>query len=247
MTLFRVDVVRQLRDVGNIIFVLVMPTLMFVIFGAAQSYGSEPAWNANVSFYIMVSMACYGAALSAVNIAATAALEQMQGWGRQLGLTPASGGTLVATKVMVALTFTACAVGLVFVTGVVSGARADSVWVWVWSYVVILAGSSLFALMGFAIAVNFRSDSASGLASGAIVLLSFLGNVFTPLSGTMLMIAKFTPLYGFVSLARWPQLEGHILDGGRDSLWVIVANVCGWALVCAAFAVVGARRGRRRQ
>lgn len=31
MTLFRVDVVRQLRDVGNIIFVLVMPTLMFVI------------------------------------------------------------------------------------------------------------------------------------------------------------------------------------------------------------------------
>ncbi|WP_029067915.1 ABC transporter permease [Jonesia quinghaiensis] len=246
-TFFRIDLMRQLRDYGNLIFVLIMPTTMYIIFGATQSFGDDPAGNANVSFYIMASMAAYGGALSAASIAGTAAIEQMQGWGRQLGLTPASGRRIVATKVAVALTITALAITFVFVTGALTGARADSPSVWVFTFLLILGGSSIFALLGYAIAVTFKSDSATGIASGAIVLLSFLGNVFTPLSGTMLTIAKFTPLYGYVSLARWPQLEGVVLNEGSDELWLILANITVWIALFAALAVLGTRRGRQRR
>lgn len=246
-TFYRIDLMRQLRDYGNLIFVLIMPTTMYIIFGATQSFGDDQAGNANVSFYIMASMACYGAALSAASIAGTAAIEQMQGWGRQLGLTPASGRRIVLTKVAVALTITALAITCVFVAGIFTGAAADSLTVWLWTYLLILGGSTIFALLGFSIAVTFKSDSAAGIASGSIVLLSFLGNVFTPLSGTMLTIAKFTPLYGYVSLARWPQLEGVVLNEGSDELWMIVANIVAWIAIFGTFAVLGTRKGRQRR
>ena len=42
------------------------------------------------------------------------------------------------------------------------------------------------------------------------MILAFLGNIFFPLSGVMLTIAKFTPLYGYVALARYPLTEGHL-------------------------------------
>ena len=59
----------------------------------------------------------------------------------------------------------------------------------------------------------FRSEAAISGASGSVVVLSFLGNIFFPLSGTLLAIAKWTPLYGYVSLARYPVTEGSIVSG----------------------------------
>ena len=46
-----------------------------------------------------------------------------------------------------------------------------------------------------------------------IVIMAFLGNVFTPMSGLLLDIGRFTPLYGYAALARFPLTEGHLPDG----------------------------------
>ena len=84
------------------------------------------------------------------------------------------------------------------------------------------------------------------------MLLSFLGNLFVPLSGTLLEIARFTPMYGFAGLARWPQLEGLVVHNNApstitDPLWFLVANYVLWALFFAGLSVWAVRRGRRRQ
>jgi ABC-2 type transport system permease protein len=84
------------------------------------------------------------------------------------------------------------------------------------------------------------------------VILAFMGNIFYPLSGTLLTMAKFTPLYGYVSLARYPLTEGYLVSTSNgptthEALWVPVLNVSVWAVIFSLLAIWLVRRGRSRQ
>ncbi len=248
LTYLRIDLIRQMRDWGNIMFVLLMPVVMYLIFGASMSYADQTLKHANVNFYIMTSMAAYGGALAATTVAGGAALERMQGWGRQLALTPVKNASIVAMKVITSLAVTAMSIALVYLTGFLAGAKTDSPWLWLTSFVITLLGASAFALFGYMIAAIFKSESALGVATGVLVLFAFVGNVFMPLTGTMLEVAKYTPLYGYVGLVRWPNLAGTFADNpGSDPMWVLLLNVGMWLGVFAALAIWGVRRGRDRQ
>jgi len=246
-----IDIKRHFRNFSNTLFIIGIPLLMYLIFGSTQGATDEMAFRGNVAFYVMVSMAIYGAVSAVVAITGVAALESMLGWSRQLGLTPMRNAGYVATKSVVAMLYSAVVVALIFIIGALTGAHATSIWVWLNSALLAWLLSSVFALYGLAIALNFRSDSAASVATGLIVVLSFFGNLFVPLSGTMLNIARFTPLYGIAALVRWPQLSGHTMnvaggEFGTDSLWFVILNVVVWAAIFGALAVFGMQRSRRR-
>lgn len=48
-TYIRIDLARQFRDLGNIIFVMTMPVIMYLIFGATVAGGNDPAGHATSS------------------------------------------------------------------------------------------------------------------------------------------------------------------------------------------------------
>src|SRR5699024_12577093 len=106
--------------------------------------------------------------------------------------------------------------------------------------------SAVFAGYGLSAGMAFRSESALGVAGGSLVLLGFAGNLFLPLSGVMLDIARFTPLYGVNALARYPLTGGHVADGVSDPLWLPGLNVVAWALILGVTAALLARRRRGR-
>jgi len=246
-TYLRIDLLRQLRDVANIVFVVALPVFMYVLFGSTFGAGGELAGRGDVRFAVMTAMAAYGAAVATTAISGTAAVELMQGWGRQLGLTPLRPAGFVATKVVVALVVAAAAVLAVGTAGVLTGASAPP-GVWMASAVITWVGSAMFALYGLAVAQWFRSESAVGIGSASLVLLAFFGNLFVPLSGAILHVARWTPMYGFAALVRYPQLQGAQLVGDeRDQLWALLANVVGWTLVLAGICLAAVRRGGRRQ
>lgn len=245
-TYLRIDLVRQLRDVGNIAFVVGLPVAMYIIFGSTFASGDDRVVNGNVQFYVMTSMATYGASVATTSVAGMAAVELLQGWGRQLGLTPMRPAGYVVTKVVVALIIAAGGVTAVFVAGMLTGARADTPAVWVATFLLTWLGSALFALYGLGIAQTFKSESAVAVAAAGLVLLAFFGNLFVPLSGTMLDVARFTPMYGYAGLGRYPLAEGWTQDGNQDELWVLVANYAAWAVIFTLVAVWAVRRGRRR-
>jgi len=249
-TLLRLELRRLLRDRSTLFFTTALPGFFYLVFGATQDYADDTIGNGNVSMMIMVSMAAYGAVTATVSTGGTAAVERMQGWGRQLGLTPLQDSTYVATKAVVAVVVAALPIALVFVLGALSGARAEA-GAWVLSAVVILLGASVFALYGLCFGLAFRSEAAMSAASGSVVVLGFLGNIFVPLSGTLLDLARFTPLYGYVTLARYPVTEGFVVSADQaaatESLWVGVANVVAWTLVLGVVATLLVRRGRSRQ
>lgn len=175
----------------------------------------------------------------------------MQGWGRQLALTPMTDGAYVRIKSTIALMIAAIPIALVFVLGALTGAEGD-LRVWVLSALILLAGATTFSLYGLCFGLAFRSEAAVSAASGTLVILGFMGNIFFPLTGWLLTVAKFTPLYGYVQLARYPLTEGFNLDTTTGAMieeagWVPVANVVVWTLIFALLATWLVRRGRSRQ
>jgi ABC-2 type transport system permease protein len=246
----RIELRRTLRDLVTMFFVVGLPAFMYVLFGASAGYSQESAGNGNVALYVMISMAAYGAVTATVGIGGTAAVERMQGWGRQLGLTPLGDGTYVATKALVALVVATLPILVVYVLGLLTGAEG-TVTAWLGSAAILVVGAVMFALYGLIFGLAFRSEAAVSAASGSLVVLGFLGNIFFPLSGFLLELARFTPLYGYVSLARYPLTQGDVIDteGGlvHEALWMSVANVVVWTTIFAVLATWLVRRSRGRQ
>ncbi len=250
-TYYRLEVRRLFRDKAGVFFTAVLPAFLYIVFGPAPDYGDEPLGSGNVSMMIMISMAAYGAVTATTGVGGSSALERLQGWGRQLGLTPLPDHSYIAVKAAAALTMAAVPVALIYGIGAVVGAEAP-IGVWLVAAAVTLIGAMTFALYGVDIGLALRSESALQAAGGSLVVLAFLGNIFTPLSGAMLTFARFTPLYGYVALARWPLTNGEEMDGPGGALievplWQPVANVVVWTAVLAVAALWLVPRSRTRQ
>ncbi|AKT51109.1 ABC transporter permease [Arsenicicoccus sp. oral taxon 190] len=249
LTYYRLELRRELRDHVGLFFIVALPAFMFVVFGATQSYGKADAGHGNVAAHIMISMAVYGAVTATCGIGATAAVEKMLGWGRQLGLTPLRDSGYVLVKVADAITIALLPVALIFTIGAFTGARAEA-HVWWQSGLLAVLGALLFSLYGLVFGLGLRSRSAASAASGSVVILAFLGSMFMPLSGTMLQIGRLTPLYGIVQLARYPLTDGAVLTNDglvTEPLWIPLANVVAWLVILGTLATWLVRRSRGRQ
>lgn len=249
-TYLGLELKRVLRDPITLFFTTALPAFFYVVFGATQDWGGFPIGNGNVAMYTMIGMAAYGAATATTALGSMAAVERSQGWGRQLGLTPMREGTFVLTKVLLATLIGTLPVVFIYSIGAFTAAEAR--WdVWLVSGLIVIGGALLLSLYGLVFGLAIRSESAASAASGSLVILGFLGNVFTPLSGWLLDVARFTPLYGYVSLARRPLTEGlnPSMDGGlspAEPLWVPLLNVGAWTFILASLCLilVRLRRGR---
>ncbi|KGN34585.1 ABC transporter [Knoellia sinensis KCTC 19936] len=246
----RLELKRVTRDLVTMFFVVALPAFMYLLFGASAGWSQQSAGNGNVALYVMISMAAYGAVTATVGVGGTAAVERMQGWGRQLGLTPLGDGTFVAIKATVALLIAILPILVVYVLGAFTGAKG-SLMAWAGSAAILVAGAVMFALYGLIFGMAFRSESSVSAASGSLVILGFLGNIFFPLSGFLLDLARFTPLYGYVSLARYPLTGGDVVDTAgnltHQPLWMPVTNVVVWTVIFAVLATWLVQRSRGRQ
>ena len=81
--------------------------------------------------------------------------------------------------------------------------------------------------------------------------MSFLGNAFTPMPESFMPFARFTPIYGSVSLARYPLSDGiqaissdpYTVD---DPLWYALVNIAAWTLIFALICTLLWRRDKGR-
>lgn len=242
---------RQIRMVESLIFVVVLPTVLFWIFGINTDYADFPAGHGNVSGTTAVGMATYGAVIATTSIAGSAAVERSKGWGRLLALTPMRQWQYVAAKVLVACAIAALPVILVFTVAALTNGELGSTGRWFATAAIIVGGSAVFALYGLMFGLLFRTEGAVSAATGLLVVLAFFGNLFMPLSGTMLEIAKFTPLYGLRGLATWPQMEGALNSAtgetlAPDTLGQLITNLVVWTVIFGVLALLAARRGTKR-
>ena len=251
-TYLRLELRRIVRDVPSLFFIVVLPGFLYLIFGATQDYSDAQLLHGNAALYVMVGMAAYGAVTATASIGGMAAVERAQGWGRQLGLTPMSDWQFVLVKTQVAVLLAMVPVAFIYTLGYLSGARGTSS-AWLLSALAVIVGAVTFSLYGLVVGLAFGSEAAVSAASGLLVILAFLGNLFFPLSGTLLQIGRFTPLYGYAGVARYPVNGGYGAGNPGDpathheSLLVFFTNLGAWTLLLGLAAVWLVRRGRARQ
>ena len=197
--------------------------------------------------YVMVSMAAYGAVTATTTVAGAAATEQTMGWGRQIALTPLPPLAFVAIKTAVAMTVAAVPIALIYAIGAATGSSGNAV-DWVGQRGDRVGGSALFAVYGLAMCLIFKGENAAGIASGLIVIMSFLGNVFTPMDGidagprSASPRSTATPAWRATrsprATCRWTPATTR---SGCCSL-----TCAAWTVIFAALAVWGLRRRRER-
>jgi ABC-2 type transport system permease protein len=166
-------------------------------------------------------MAMYGAMMSATQTGAAVGVERALGWSRQLRLTPLNPLVNVIIKMIAGMLLGLLAVVATYAAGAISGIQlSPAQWI-VTGLAGWLLASAVFTTLGLMVGYLVPGENAAQITSLAIVLLSFLGGLFYPISTMpdfMQVIAKFTPVYGISEIARAP-LTGE----GVDVLWFVNA------------------------
>lgn len=249
VTFLSLELRRALRNRFQILFAVLLPAFLYLTFGATQDYKDVGIHDGNVGASIMIGMALYGAIVASTAQAANAAVEFGHGWGRQLQLTAMRPLSYVLVKFLLCLLLAALPVTVVYVLGAFTGAQMPA-GQWIATFLLAWMLSGVFALYGLAAGLLFNSQAAPGIASGTLVIWAFLGNLFAPLSGGMLVLGRFTPLYGINALARYPLTRGDVMDGSAlttDPLGLMILNAVAWLVVLAGLCALAfrMRAGRR--
>ncbi|MGD8195897.1 ABC transporter permease [Herbiconiux sp. P18] len=247
LTYLRIELARKLRNRRTLVFTLIFPVTMFLIIGYplrdTPLTGTAIAdGGPSVAAFIMVSMAMYGAMMSATQTGASVAVERAQGWSRQLRLTPLNPLVNVLIKMIAGMLLGLVAVVATYVVGALSGVELSAVQ-WISTGLVgWLLASAVFTTLGLMVGYLVPGENAAQVTSFAIVLLAFIGGLFYPVSSMpdfMQTIAAFTPVYGISELARAP------LTGDGFDLAALVNTVV-WFGVFLVGTVVFFRRDTKR-
>ena len=100
----RLEVRRSLRNRRYLIFTVVFPVMLYVLYTAIlPATANGPIDGLPWPVYFLVSMAAYGAIGASMSQAAPVATERRAGWARQLRVTPLPGIAYVAAKVVSAM------------------------------------------------------------------------------------------------------------------------------------------------
>jgi ABC-2 type transport system permease protein len=222
LTVLGIELRRMLRNRRTIIFTLVLPAALLLSFGGQKGW-DDTSGSGNVAAYILVSMALYGAALTAAAGGSMVALERSLGWSRQLRLTPLNPVAYILMKIVVALVMGALAITAVNIVGALQGKADMPLHIWFECAVVTLFCTLTFAALGVFVGYVVPGENAMQILGPGLALLSFLGGVFIPIdnySEIVRQIAYWTPMYGVAEIARAPLT--HELP------WYAVVNAVGW-------------------
>jgi ABC-2 type transport system permease protein len=227
LTVLRIELTRMLRNRRTIVFTFVFPAALFLAIGSGSGT-DQSVGHGNVAAYIMVSMALYGAALTAAAGGAMVATERAMGWSRQLRLTPLHPAVYISMKALIALILGAVAIAVVNVVGVLQNKAVMPAHIWVECAVLTLVCTMVFAALGVFVGYLVPGENAMQILGPGLALLSFLGNVFIPLDSgsTLWNIAAWTPMFGVAEVSRAP-LTGELP-------WYAVVNAVAWLAIFVA-------------
>jgi ABC-2 type transport system permease protein len=238
-TMLELEVRRLLRNRRTLIFSLVVPIIFFLIFGLNGSYANNRSGHGNVSAFVMISLALYGAVLATSSGGAMVSIERAEGWSRQLRVTPVA---YIVCKMLGALVLGLISVLAVYIVGVITGEPSMPLHLWIITGAAVWIGSLLFAAFGLFIGYLLPAENVMQIIGFALMLFSFGAGVFIPLSQfshTLRTLAQYTPLYGLSQLVHFP-LEGGVLHAA----WVV--NLLAWLLIFVAGAAWRFRRDTAR-
>lgn len=241
-TALRLEIRRLLRNRRTVLFTMVLPVFFFLIFGLNSQYANQRDGHGNVSAFVMISLALYGAVLATTSGGAMVSIERAAGWSRQLRLTPLAPAAYIAIKMLTAMVLGLSSVTAVYVVGGITGKPTMPVHLWVVTALCVWVGSLVFAAFGLFMGYLLPTENVMQILSFALVLFAFAGGVFIPLSQFSHLfqtLAEYTPLYGLNLLVHAP-----LIGGTPHATWII--NAVAWLVIFGGGAVWRFRKDTAR-
>jgi len=246
VTVLKLEVRRLLRNRRTVIFSVVAPSVLFLAFGLNKAYASQSPGrgsHGNVSAFIMISMALYGAVLATTSGGAMVSIERAAGWSRQLRLTPLSPVAYITIKILTAMILGAASVIVVYAVGRATGKPIIMPgYLWIVTALCVWVGSLVFAAFGLFMGYLLPTENVMQFLGLGLALLSFAGGLFIPLSQfphAVQTVAEFTPLYGLNELVHAPLL-------GVGVQWAWAVNAVAWLAIFAGGAAWRFRKDTAR-
>lgn len=218
---------RTVRNRRFLIFTLVLPVGLFLIYAAMYTAGQTGGVATRA--YLMASMATFGAMVAALSTGTRIALERDSGWNRQLRLTPLRPAAYLVAKAVVGMLVALPAIVFVYAAGAVVEHVELGGGQWLASAAGLWLGVLPFAVLGILIGYVASPDSSQPVYAVTFMGLSLLGGIWIPvetLPHTLVQLAHLLPSYWLGLIARSP------LGGGLD--WVAVPVLAGWTVLLAA-------------
>lgn len=255
LTQVRSEVVRYRRLPEYFIGVVVLPILLFAMFGLPNAGTRLPEGTA-VTALLFVSFSCYGVVSQALfSFGAELATERQKGWLRRLRATPMPMWLYFVGKLALNIVFI-----LVIVLGMAALAatagQADFEPVALLTTVgVLVLGTVAFSPMGAAIAYWVRPKAATTIVNLIFLPLAFMSGFFFSLSAlpqVLQDIAPYLPTYHFGQLA-WAAMAPSEADRlafglpATTDLAISGAVVVSWFVLCSALTAIGYRRELDRE
>ncbi|MGI5158152.1 ABC transporter permease [Microbispora sp. CA-102843] len=235
----RLELIRTMRDGGYVIFGIVMPVVMYLVF---TNLGLAPGDRHDAAIYTMVSMAAYGALGSAFNNGSGIADDRAAGWLRQLRLTPLTPAQVVAGKVVSGAVGVVPSIAAVLLAGVLVNHVTLAPQRWLAIVVLLWAGTVPFSLLGLGNGYRLSAQSAAMANIATMLTLAILGGLWVPVEkfpSWLRAIAEWTPSNSYAGLS-WRIAFGDVPTLRQGAL------LSAWLLVFAVYAVYGYRRAGRR-
>jgi ABC-2 type transport system permease protein len=234
----RLEVTRALRDRGYLVFGIVMPVVMYLLFTNLGLAGGD---KHDAAIFTMVGLAAYGALGSAFNNGSGIAEDRSMGWLRQLRLTPMAPAQVVIGKVITGAVTVVPSIAAVLLAGVLVNHVTLGPLQWLEIVGLLWAGTIPFSLLGLGNGYRLSGQSAALANMASVLTLSIVGGLWVPTTafpGWLKAISDWTPSNSYASLS-WEVAYGHA-PGLRE-----VVLLCGWLAVFGLYAVYGYRRAGR--
>jgi ABC-2 type transport system permease protein len=241
-TILRLEVRRLTRNRRTIIFAVIAPVVILLLFGLNAAFASQRVGEGNLSAFVMISVSLYGATLATTAGGAMVSIERAAGWSRQLRLTPLTPVAYITVKMLAAMVLGLVSVIVVFAVGRATGKAELPGGLWFATAACVWAGSVVFAAFGLFLGYLLPTENVMQFLGIIMALLSFGGGLFIPLSqfpSTVATIARGTPLYGLNQLVHAP-----MLNQGVHLAWVV--NVLVWLAIFVAGAAWRFRKDTAR-
>jgi ABC-2 type transport system permease protein len=242
------DVKTAVRQRDQLVFTLLFPVLMLVIFSVA--FGAEeigpPGAEVSMATYYLPGMLAAGVMMvGAQGLGLDIALDKANGTLKRLGATPLRPASYLAAKIAAMIILGAAQAVLILATGAVLGAALPSTpGAWARLAWVVLLGLAACSVIGIGLSSAPRSGkSAPAVIIPIILVLCFISGVYLPYSqlpGWLQDAAALFPL-------KW------LGQGARSALlpdaFAALEPAHAWqpglvALVLAGWLVLGAVWGR---
>ena len=233
LTVLKLEIRRLTRNRRTMVFSIIMPVVLLLLFGLNKVYVSERIGEGNVSAFIMISVSLYGAALATTAGGAMVSIERAAGWSRQLRLTPLTPAAYIAVKLLTAMVLGLFSVIVVFAVGKATGKPSLPGDLWFATAASVWVGSVVFAAFGLFLGYLLPTENVMQFLGIIMALLSFAGGLFIPLTQFPKVVATLgrgTPLYGLNQLVHAP-----MLNQGVHLAWV--ANVVVWLAIFVGGAI----------